>query len=80
MALFSWASCRISWGIWCEMTEDAKFLDDGPDFEPTKRLRGLAAVEGFAEVTTMSENGEGVSTRGNLSVPVDWHHLIYWRH
>jgi len=56
MALLSWTSCRISWGIWCEMTEDAKVLEDGPAFEPTNRLRGLAAVEEFAEVTTMSEN------------------------
>lgn len=38
------------------MTEDAKVLEDGPAFEPTNRLRGLAAVEEFAEVTTMSEN------------------------
>jgi len=54
------------------MTEDAKVLEDGAAFEPTNRLRGLAAVEEFAEVT-MSENGEGVSARarGNLFVPVD---------
>jgi len=71
MALLSWTSCRISWGIWCEMAEDAKVLEDGPALEPTKRLRGLAAVEEFAEVAAMSENGEGVSTRGNLSVPVE---------
>ena len=46
------------------MTEDAKVFEDGPVFEPTKRLRGLAAVEEFA---AMSENEEGVSSRGSLN-------------
>jgi len=54
------------------MTEDAKVLEDGPTFEPTKRLRGLAAVEEFAETAAMSENEEDVSSRGNLYyVPAD---------
>ena len=53
------------------MTEDARVLEDGPTFEPTKRLRGLAAVEEFEETAAMSENKEGVSGRGNLYVPVD---------
>jgi hypothetical protein len=53
------------------MTEDAKALEDGPALEPTKRLRGLAAVEGFAETAAMSANEEGVSSRGNLCVRVD---------
>ena len=50
------------------MTEDARVLEEGPAFEPTKRLRGLAAVEGLvvavSEVLAMSENGEDVSGRG----------------
>ena len=56
------------------MTEDARVLEEGPAFEPTKRLRGLAAVEGLLvavpEVLAMSENGEDVSGRGK-SYPVD---------
>ena len=48
------------------MTEDAKVLEDGPTLEPTKRLRGLAAVEEFAETAAMGENKEDVSSRGNL--------------
>jgi hypothetical protein len=47
------------------MIEDATVLEDGPAVEPTKRLRGLAAVEGFsatvAETVAMSENGKDVS-------------------
>ena len=55
------------------MTEDAKALEDGPAFEPTKRLRGLAAVEdvGIAETVAMSENGKDVSSRGRIYVPAD---------
>ena len=56
------------------MTEDAKVLDDGPAFEPTKRLRGLAAVEGFAVSVAgaaMSGNGKDVSSRGKSRVQVD---------
>ena len=57
------------------MIEDAKVLDDGPAFEPTKRLRGLAAVgdvvDAFVEASAMSEHEEDVSGRGKLHVPVD---------
>jgi len=56
------------------MIEDAKVLDDGRVFEPTKRLRGLAAVgdvaDTVAEVSAMSEHGEDVSGRGKLHIPV----------
>lgn len=54
------------------MTEDATALEDGPAFDPTKRLRGLAAVEDFAatvaETVDMSEGGEDVSGRGKFLV------------
>ena len=46
------------------MIEDAKALGDGPAFEPTKRLRGLAAV--VAETEVMSKNEESVSDRGKI--------------
>ena len=51
------------------MTEDAKVLEDGPAFEPTKRLRGLAAVEGFFVSVigvAMSGNRKDVSGRGKF--------------
>jgi hypothetical protein len=43
------------------MIEDARVLEDGPAFEPTKRFRGLAAVGGVVvEALAMSEKGEDV--------------------
>ena len=51
------------------MTEDAKVLEDGPAFEPTKRLRGLAAVEDFVvsvAEAAMSGSRRDVSSRGKL--------------
>lgn len=52
------------------MVECAKDREGGPAFEPTKRLRGLAAVEEFAvalvEALAMSENEKGVSGRGKI--------------
>ena len=54
------------------MAEDAKALGDGPAFDPTNRLRGLAAVGEFAGTAAMRGTGEGVSSRGNSYVLVDW--------
>jgi len=45
-------------------------LEEGPAFEPTKRLRGLAAVEDFgvtvAEMAAMGDNGKGVGGCGKI--------------
>ena len=53
------------------MVEDAKAREDGPAFEPTNRLRGLAAVEAFVvivgEALAMSENEKVVGNFNSLS-------------
>lgn len=52
------------------MAEDVKVREDGPAFDPTKRLRGFAAVEDFVgtlvEAMSMSKNKKGVSDREKL--------------
>jgi len=57
------------------MLEDANVLEDGPALEPTNRLRGLAAVEDFAdtvaEAVGMSDNGKRVGGREKVYVPPD---------
>jgi len=40
------------------MTDAANVLEEGPAVEPTKRLRGLAAVEDFVETPAMRERGK----------------------
>lgn len=59
------------------MVEDAKALEDGPAFEPTKRLRGLAAVRGFSgtivEALAMGGDTKDVSDRGQLPIPLTCH-------